>query len=200
MTDEQLLAEYAKSGSQDAFGELFERLREKITATLVGFGLRFESAKDVIQEAFLKVHLHCAEFRYECSVCTWITAIALNLARSNARKLSALRVKQHSDAWFFLTITDYRRSHEDEIAQKQEHDNLNRMLETELGHKHAEVVRLLDIDGMDYEDAANELHIPVGTVRSRRHRAVIRLRQLMAAVVLLAVGVCSVFSDSFTTG
>jgi RNA polymerase sigma-70 factor (ECF subfamily) len=191
MTDEQLLIEVGKTGSDASFTELYRRLFPR----LVGFLLsrrcsNAHECEDIAQDTFLRVFLKASTYRGESKAYSWIVRIAINQSVEAHRKSREVMFPDRQTA--LLLITDHRPDPSEEFAERQERDNINRILETELGRQQAQIIRLLDIDGIDYEDAAKRLGIPVGTVRSRRHRAVARLRQLLAAVVLLAVGVCSV--------
>lgn len=190
MTDEELLTEYARTGSHAAFTELYRRTYLPLCEVLYRFCHDNELTSDVAQDTFLIVLQKAGQFHSNCRAFTWIVAIAKNTLISIHRH----RVPPVAPSdYCWLQQRDHRLGPFEQVAEEQERDNLNRIIETEIGPESSQIIRLLDLDGLSYEDAAAHLDIPIGTVRSRRNRAVKKLRQLMAAVVLLAVGVCSAF-------
>jgi RNA polymerase sigma-70 factor (ECF subfamily) len=187
-TDEQLLSDCAANGSQDALAELYRRWRGKLFGCLY---CRFGSpddALDRIQETFLRIILKAKTFR-GVNAYNWAVTIAINREISSRRRQQRHRQERHLQK-LAQRETEPPASENIELAEEC-------AVATEafrqLGDSEREIIRILDVEEIDYEDAAEQLGIPVGTVRSRRHRAMKKLRQLMAALVLLAVGVCSGF-------
>jgi RNA polymerase sigma-70 factor (ECF subfamily) len=129
-----------------------------------------ESAADAAQETFLTAHRVARKFRGESSVTTWLFGIAHNECRRIARqrKLEPARVcfiEEHSQA-----------SQESLLIDRQA---LAEAL-TKLSPEHRDVVLLHELDGLTYEEAAQVLNVPVGTVKSRLHHAFLQLRRTLA--------------------
>lgn len=187
LTDEQLITEYAASGAQDVFHELYRRFGSRLFSFLLHRLHDVEAARDRVQDTFLLIHLHARTFRAESSAATWIFKIAINRAITVGR-LRMVRHEQQNQRDTFHLLPDYRLGPDEEVAAADERCRLERAI-GEMTGKSAAVIRLTDIEGLDYETTARRLGIPTGTVRSRRHRAVNLLRKAMAALVLLAAGV-----------
>lgn len=181
-TDEQLLTEFAACGAPELFTELYRRLFWKVVF-YIGATKRvsIERACDVAQDAFVAVLGHASQFRSDANASTWICAIARNRL-CDLNRIRRLRDDQQADdVNLFGQIIDQRNGPHDELAEAEERQRLARFIANVLPSSQADVIRLLDFEGLEYQDAAERLGIPVGTVRSRRHRALNHLRKVMAA-------------------
>jgi len=130
-----------------------------------------ERASDVAQETFLTAQRVLHKFRGDSSVTTWLFGIALNECRRSYRKIkpevALLEADGHASGGASL---------QDEVVDRQA---LEQAL-SRLSGDHREVVMLHEIEGMTYEQAAEILGVPVGTVKSRLHHAFIQLRRHLA--------------------
>lgn len=135
---------------------------------------RHEDAEDVMQQTFMEV-IRCAErFSGLSKPSTWIFGIALNLARNHVRR-HCTEAWEEIDETFMATLVDEGADPSFIFEVKQTaarvDDVLNRM------QPQIRVTFEAVLDGLSsYEEAAQELHIPIGTVRSRvsRARALVR--------------------------
>lgn len=190
MTDEQLLIGFAESGSQELFGELYRRLNNRLRSFLRGRIFNSAAADDLAQETWIRVLLHAGKFHGRSRALSWICAIGKNAAVSAARKSVTKRETRVSGEVFRLKSPAVTETPVRQAISHEEYSALQAAMHG-LTPKMRDVVELTDIDELDYEDAAVVLGIPVGTIRSCRHRAMQRLRQLMVAVVLLALALSS---------
>lgn len=180
MTDEQLLADYIANGSQDSFAELVKRLGPKLLG-MVWKRVRSDSfAQEVMQETWLAVHLHCREFRGGSAVGSWIGRIAINAAISMSRvaknRLPPV-LPRNTDLLGFACDPAH-----DLFADEE--DQATRSIRAafqQLSDDARRVIEIVDILELKYEVAAQRLSIPIGTVRSRRHRGLLQLRKAFAA-------------------
>ena len=78
MRDESLLVARAKSGHEDAFGELYERHRLKAYRTALRILRNQQDAEDAVQKAFQHALMNLARFREDSTFSTWLTRIAIN--------------------------------------------------------------------------------------------------------------------------
>ncbi len=179
ITDEQLLAEFASSGSHAAFTELYRRLSRLVFGVLYRKIRNIDRVEDLVQQTFLNVIAKARTFNGRAKASSWIIAIAINVAAGNARNFIAKRQVQAPCEAMLWLHADKRKTPYIEAVEREERGNLFNALQNKLPAYHADVVRLLDIEGVNYDDAAVALGIPVGTVRSRRHRALQLLRELM---------------------
>jgi RNA polymerase sigma-70 factor (ECF subfamily) len=180
LTDEQLLTDYAMTGSNATFAELVRRFERPLFAFLRHWVRNTETIRDRIQDTFLKIHRHAGKFRGECKASVWIFTIAKNAAIASGQKCMNKREKQMDDSTGFRFVSGNYPTPDDVLAESEEMAHVIRIVES-IGTRNAAVIRLLDLEGMSEAEAAEQLHIPIGTIKSRRHRAIKKLRKLMDA-------------------
>ena len=127
-----------------------------------------DRAPDATQETFLTAHRVLHKFRGDSTVSTWLFGIANNECRRISRisKTQPIAVELDSDQVEM-------KSHETGTVDRQA---LQAAL-TALSDEHKEVVLLHEVEGLTYEEAAEILKVPVGTVKSRLHHAFLNLRR-----------------------
>ena len=178
--DRRLIAE-CLGGRRDAFGELVARYQARLynaAARLVG---NPEDAADVVQDAFLNAYQSLHSFKGDAEFFTWLYRIAFNTAISQKRKKRAvvsLDGKGGSDPTREPTDeSEYVRPGA-ELERTEDEARLRDAL-SRLSTEHRDVLVMKDLDGLKYEEMADVLGVPVGTVRSRLHRARLELRDLL---------------------
>lgn len=166
-------------GDVNAF-EILVRRHEKAIFNLVYRMLGdYDDAAETSQEVFLSAYRAIGQFRGDANFSTWIYRIALNHAITR-RKSTNLRQKR------FVPIdgtdmTDEAQIGPAETLEKKElRERVQRAL-NELEPQDATVILLRDLQDFPYEDVARVLKIPVGTVKSRLHRARQALKARLAA-------------------
>jgi RNA polymerase sigma-70 factor, ECF subfamily len=87
--DERVLVEQAQAGSRPAFEELVRRYDRDVLRLALNLMKRTEDARDVYQEAFLKVYRNLDRFRFECSFYTWLYRIVTNVCLDHLRRRQA---------------------------------------------------------------------------------------------------------------
>lgn len=183
-SDEQLLREYlaGKAGS-------FELLVRRHTNELFQFVVRFTgeslAAEDVVQEAFLQVHLSAASFDPHRRFKPWLFTIAANKARDYLRR----RVRRHElpfDATLgneenagrrFLDLLSADSPEVDDDLVVEDRRRVVRSAVEALPEKLREVLILAYYHRFPYKDIADIVEVPVGTVKSRLHAAVLAFRK-----------------------
>ncbi len=179
--DERVLIEACRAGSVEAFGVLVGRCQDRLYPTILRLTGSPEDALDVMQDAFLRAFEKFDSFQGDCRLGTWLYRIAVNLAISRKRRRRE-----------FLRL-DVEFSDEGAIADRSAADpsawTLDREREAQvlqaldgLSAEHRAVVVLKEYDDLSYEEIGRMLNIPVGTVRSRLHRARLELRELLSAL------------------
>lgn len=181
--DDQELVEASRAGSAEAFGELVKRHQDRLYPTLVRLTGSAEDAQDLLQESFLRAYRKLGRFRGGSSFYTWLYRLAVNLALSHRRRrkgparLSELWVDRETE----LDPADLsERSDPTLPAERAERDAMIQAALDALAPDHRAVVVLKEFDGLRYEEIAAILDIPVGTVRSRLHRARKELRDQLS--------------------
>jgi RNA polymerase sigma-70 factor (ECF subfamily) len=175
--DDAALLRQAQRGDPSAFGELIERHADRlygVARSLVG---NAADAEDVLQETFAGAFRSAASFRGEASVKTWLTRILVRQAAMHRRA----RKK-----WRFMSIfRGDNQGSEMELTTpgaKQSSSEVDSSLDVpvmlaELSPEHREVIVLRELEGLSYEQMAEMLGVPRGTVESRLHRARQELKQ-----------------------
>jgi len=87
--DERVLVELAQAGNRHAFEELVRRYDRDVLRLAVNLMKRTEDARDVYQEAFLKVYRNLHRFRFECSFYTWLYRVVTNVCLDHLRRRQA---------------------------------------------------------------------------------------------------------------
>jgi RNA polymerase sigma-70 factor, ECF subfamily len=173
-TDKELVRR-VQNGDRDAFDLLFSRYQHKIV-NLVGRYLRdSEDVQDVVQEAFIKAFRALPRFRGESAFYTWLYRIAINTAKNHivarSRRPPGVDVEledaEHYDGADALRDLE---NPEAEMARDQLSAEINSAI-ADLPDDLRSAVTLREFDGLTYEQIAEIMECPVGTVRSRIFRA-----------------------------
>lgn len=88
-SDERSLIERAQGGDRDAFEELVHRYERDVLRVALNILRKTEDARDVYQEAFLKIYKNLPRFRFECSFYTWVYRIVTNVCLDHLRRRSS---------------------------------------------------------------------------------------------------------------
>lgn len=184
-TDEELIAVYRDRGDRGAFDELVRRYERELYSYLRRFLNDAAAAEDAFQATFLQVHLKCDKFEPDRKVRPWLYTIATNQAIDLQRRgkrhrmvsLDRRDVNGDDDAG---TLANLLESREEAPTAGLESDEQQRWVHNavaDLPEQLRTVVDLIYYQGMKYRDAAEVLHVPVGTVKSRMHTAVLKLNE-----------------------
>jgi RNA polymerase sigma-70 factor (ECF subfamily) len=178
--DQRLIAECLE-GRTAAFGELVRRYQDRLYNTVFRLVDNAEDAHDVVQEAFLNAYQSLGNFKGEARFFTWLYRIAINTAISLKRKqkpVLALRTGT-ADTGNTEPLDASESSRPEHAMEQAEQGRRIRTALNQLSAEHRTVLVLKDIEGQKYEAMAEILQVPIGTVRSRLHRARLELRQLL---------------------
>ena len=159
-----------------AFAELVRRFQGRVTNLISRVLNDRECADDLAQEVFVRVFVHRRNYRHGAKLSTWLFTIAANLAKNEIRR----RVRRRN--WFSLDalqellsdsaiqLADPTEGSEVALERKQLQGAVGRAIAT-VPEKYRLALVLRDIEGLAYEEIAQVLGIPGGTVRSRINRA-----------------------------
>jgi RNA polymerase sigma-70 factor (ECF subfamily) len=176
-SDEALLAAHM-DGHPAAFPMLVERYRPELYGFLCRFIGSRTAAEDVFQDTFLQIHLSAASFDMTRVFRPWLYTIAANKARDWYRKERLRRgvslqtpIGEDGDG----ELIDLMAARVDQPAQplstREESDLVNKAVDA-LSPLHREIIVLAYFQRMNYQQIAEILGIPLGTVKSRLHAAV----------------------------
>ena len=182
--DDQSLIERCRAGETEAFGILVRRYQDRLYPTVLRLSGDAEDARDLLQDAFIRAFEKLGRFRGGSTFYTWVYRIAVNLALSDRRKRRIVpRPSGRRDGPELDPAEDESRSDPSLPMERAERESAVQSALSLLSTEHRAVVVLKDLDGLRYEEIADVLHIPVGTVRSRLHRARSELRERLRGVV-----------------
>lgn len=184
-SDARLVEQY-RSGRRDAFTVLVQRYRQELYHFLARFTGDRNGAEDLFQETFLQVHRSANTFDTSRRFKPWLFTIAANKARDylrrNVRRQAAplsTTVGQGSyEGIAFLDLLEAELPLPAQEAERQEIRQLVRDVVTAMPEHMREVLLLAYFHRFTYQETADLLGVPLGTVKSRLHAAVATFAQL----------------------
>ena len=186
--DEELLAEHARQGRREAFEELVHRYERPLYAYLCKYLRNASLAEDAFQAAWLEVHLRRREFDPRRRFRPWLyriaTTRAIDLFRRHRRhernRVAARRWGEpgQEDGQFLEDLPDARASAPWAQLETAEDQVRLRSLIASLPARLRDVLVLILVRGLAYQEAADALGVPLGTVKSRLHEARLDLQKL----------------------
>lgn len=180
--EETELLSKARSGDGDAFGALIERHQKSVAGFLLTVLHDVDAAEDAAQQAFVQAYKNLPDFEGRCSFKTWVSRIALNVARSHLR-WSKLR------GWLSLDGgMDGERPWEDTLLPAAggltEMEALERKLDLERAMSHLspreKEVTALRLEGFSLAEVASVLDVSEGTVKSTLFEATQKMRRRLS--------------------
>lgn len=173
---DQQLVERVQGGDKHAFDLLVIKYQRKLARLLSQFIRDPAEVEDVTQEAFIKAYRALPSFRGDSAFYTWLYRIGVNTAKnflvSQGRKLPTLQGFDNEDAEDFESnvLLKEVNTPESELMSQQIAQTVNQTLDS-LPEELRTAIVLREIDGLSYEEIANIMNCPIGTVRSRIFRA-----------------------------
>lgn len=186
------LVQRAQTGDQVAFRLLFDRYHRRVFAVALGVLKNPQDARDVVQEAFVKVFKHLGSFQGASSFYTWLYRITMNLSIDQVRRRKAARQVDYDDA--------IKRDGDDvedpghlmpayigsdpgkTQGRKELADKIRAALAT-LPEYHRQVILLREVEGLSYEEIAKVMKVPKGTIMSRLFHARRKMQAALAEYV-----------------
>jgi RNA polymerase sigma-70 factor (ECF subfamily) len=164
-----LLARRAAAGQAEAWDELIERYGGRLYNLALHFAGSREEAEDLTQEIFLRLYQSLRHYRGDCPLVSWALRLSRNLCIDHYRHSRQERLSRRvsDEVLAHLPAGDDVQA----AAQGREEVAAVHRALGEMTEDMAEVVLLRDLQGWSLEEVASYLEIPVGTVKSRLHRA-----------------------------
>ena len=162
--------------SSEAFGELVEKYQARLYNSIVQiFGPR--DAEDIVQDAFVKAFQKLDSFKGTSSFYTWLYRIAFNTAVSHLRKQPPIISIDELQEAIGDNLADDGERPGEAMEKKERSKQIQSALQL-LTEEHRTILILREVEQMSYETLANLFQLPVGTIRSRLHRARMCLREV----------------------
>lgn len=180
-TDEELILEFQKDKTE-AFNEIVLRYKDKLVNFLYRYTGNRDESEDLAQDTFVKVYRSKHLYKEIAKLSTWIYTIAINTAKTDARRKSRYKT---------LSISDYDSENEKDFDLTSDdfnpEDNANASIENfyiqqainSLDDSFKQVIIMRDIEDLDYEEIAQITGLPLGTVKSRINRGREKLKVLL---------------------
>jgi RNA polymerase sigma-70 factor (ECF subfamily) len=173
-TDQQLV-QRVQAGDNRAFDLLVLKYQGKILGLVSRYIKDSSEVQDVTQEAFIKAYRALPRFRGDSAFYTWLYRIAINTAKnylvSRSRRPPGSDVEIEDAEYYDSGAALRDQENPENQLFRQELENVVNKAITDLPDDLRTAVTLREFDGLSYEDIADIMDCPVGTVRSRIFRA-----------------------------
>jgi RNA polymerase sigma-70 factor (ECF subfamily) len=173
---DQLLVERVQRGDQKAFALLVEKYQRKLGRLLARMIRDQAEVEDVVQESFIKAYRALPNFRGDSAFYTWLYRIGINTAKNHlvamGRRPSVSNDIEVEDAENFEDGDELRTldTPETELMTKELAQTVKQAIDA-LPQELKTAITLRELDGLSYEEIAELMQCPIGTVRSRIFRA-----------------------------
>lgn len=177
------LVEQARHGSAAAFRNLVERHQRRAFAIAFAQLRDEQDAKEVVQEAFLRVHKGLATFNASSSFFTWlyriVTNLSIDLMRKPARREAELDETRHLEEEDIPLLSRIDGADPADVVRRSEiADRISSALD-ELPSYHRSVIVMREVEGMSYEEMAEAMGVSKGTIMSRLFHARQKLQRAL---------------------
>jgi RNA polymerase sigma-70 factor (ECF subfamily) len=184
LTDEELFRQFRESGDAGAYETLVHRYEQPLFGYLTRYLGNAELAEDVFQATFLRIYLKSDRFEDGRAFRPWIYAIATHKAidvqrhERRHRHVEQARGSVQRDGHSPLeTVAARGRSPDEQVGDREEGCRMQAAVQT-LSEVQRRAVQLVYEQGLAYRDAAVLMGVPVGTVKSRLHSALLTLARV----------------------
>jgi RNA polymerase sigma-70 factor (ECF subfamily) len=171
---EHELIERCRQGDETAFRELVDQYKGLVFALIARSIANRDRAEELAQDVFLKVHRGLPFFRGEAKLSTWIYRIVINVLSQERPELATTSLDDDDEDRPRLQPAADDRAFGDLVMK----DRLQKAIE-QLPVQYQVLINGHYLKGMRYEDLAEALNMPMGTVKTHLHRAKRRLRHLL---------------------
>ena len=181
MCDELKVIDRVLKGDVDAFGILVKRYEKQIVNYIFRMIGDYQDALELSQEVFLKAYLALKTYKSEYSFSTWLYKIAKNRTIDFIRKkkLNTVSIEGQGDENSLKPQYEDSGLKPDEIFERKRRAQVVGKAVEKLPLEYREVIIMYHIDGLKYEEIAEILGLPIGTVKNRIFRARKILKEIL---------------------
>jgi len=174
------LVQRVQAGDSAAFRTLYDKYHRRAFAVAMGVVKNEDDALDAVQNAFIKVHKNIHRFQGSSSFYTWLYRIVMNVSIDHVRRTSRRKTLDFDeralheesevagDGALVPRVTD---ANPGKAALRRELGSAIQAALAQLPEHHRAVIVLREIEGMSYEEMAEALEVPKGTIMSRLFHA-----------------------------
>jgi RNA polymerase sigma-70 factor (ECF subfamily) len=173
--NERELVERCRRGDEGAFQELIDRYKDLVFALVARTVQDRSRAEDLAQDVFLRIHRGLPYFRGEARLSTWIYRIVANVCLQDHGRASAMRHAaplDTNDARAATASTDRQ------FGDLELRDRLEKAI-ARLAPSYRLVIAAHYLQGVQYEELAEAMQLPLGTVKTQLYRAKQQLRRIL---------------------
>ena len=175
---DQVLVSRVQAGDQGAFNLLVLKYQRKVLRLVSRLIRDPEEVEDVVQEAFIKAYRALPQFRGDSAFYTWLYRIAVNTAKNHLVSLGKQPIpmtdlapdEEDTESFESQAVISDNQTPESLLLSRQIAETVNRSIEA-LPPDLRAAITLREIEGLSYEEIAEAMNCPIGTVRSRIFRA-----------------------------
>ncbi|MDH7602798.1 MAG: sigma-70 family RNA polymerase sigma factor [Armatimonadota bacterium] len=161
--NECTLLEKAKQGEPGAFDALVRPHQERLYKLALVLSRSHEDAEDILQDTLIRAYKSLQAFRGECAFATWLTRILLNVTRNKLRSEQRLHLRLRL---MWMSALGKSNDPGERLDRHERREFLRRAL-VGLPSHYREPLVMFHYQNMSYQEIADVLQVPVGTVRSR---------------------------------
>lgn len=172
---EHQLIESVLGGDGEAFGQLVTRYQSLVAGVGWRYGVARDDIEDVVSEVFIKVHRNLHQYRPEHPFSTWLYRLAVNHVLDRARRAR----KERGRTEMPQQLVDPAPGVGIDVESRERVRLLREALD-ELDPRYREALFLVYVEGMKVDEAARQLGIPDGTVKTRLMRGRQALKKILA--------------------
>lgn len=173
--NERELVERCRAGDERAFQELVDRYKDLVFALIARTVQDRSRAEDLAQDVFLRVHRGLPYFRGEARLSTWLYRIVANVCAADHARPAPVSIEDERVRARVVTSTA---SHDQQFGDLELRDRLEKAI-ARLPANYRLLIAAHYLQGVQYEDLADALQLPLGTVKTQLHRAKQQLRRLL---------------------
>ena len=163
------------NGEKNEFSKIEKRYGSLIYSLLRKMVHNTEDAKDLTQEAFIKIYSNLATYNPVYPFSSWILKISSNTCIDFLRKkkIETIPIENHSDDSdddYYIQIPDTTSIPDNNLIKSEQKENLNKLIQM-LPENYQQIIKLRFEDDLNYTEIAENLNIPLGTVKTLIFRA-----------------------------
>jgi RNA polymerase sigma-70 factor (ECF subfamily) len=179
-TDEQLVRK-SQNDDERAFGELVSRYESKVYSLALKMLRNPEDAEDVLQDTFLRAYRGIKSFKGNSTFSTWVYRITANsaLMRLRKRQLPTVSIDDADEREAPINIADWAPGPVEQMLNQETQAAMTEAIEA-LPPEFRQVFVLRDIEELSNAEVAEILDLSVAAVKSRLHRARLKVRNRLA--------------------